>query len=567
VTALDPFVPLARVAYFSMEMALRSEIPTYAGGLGVLAGDTLRAAADLEIPMVGVTLISHQGYFRQAIDAQGAQVEEPDPWNPERWMERLDAKIAVHIEGRKVWVQTWLYVLRGGAGFQNPILMLDTDLEENSPLDRDLTHYLYGKDDAYRLKQEVVLGIGGVRILQALGFDIHAYHLNEGHSALLALELLRRSERPPRDVSPGDSIYDVTQVRELCLFTTHTPVGAGHDQFGYDLVWRTLDDFVDLQELKHLAGKDALNMTQLAMSLSNYVNGVARSHAETSNHMFPGYHVHTVTNGVHGPTWTSPAFARLFDRYVPPWRHEPELMVRADRIPDTEVWQAHVQAKQDLVNTLQERTGAALDIEQPLFGFARRMAAYKRPNLLFSDLARLRAIAAKHPFSIVLAGKAHPRDSAGRGLIQLLHDVIASLRGDINVVFVPNYDMDISRKLVSGADVWLNTPLPPMEASGTSGMKAAFNGVLNLSVLDGWWLEGCIDGVTGWAVGDHGRDGLGPDSDAGALYDLLENTVLPLYYDDRAAWTAMMKQAIAKNAYYFNSHRMMRRYASEAYIR
>jgi starch phosphorylase len=548
-----------------MEIALQSDIPTYSGGLGVLAGDTLRTAADLELPLVGVTLITRRGYFRQALDDQGRQTEQPDPWEPERWVVPLEAKVAVPLEDRKVWVQGWLYVVEGTRGYKVPVVLLDTDLPENTPADREITHYLYGDGEDYRLKQEIVLGIGGARLLQALGFRAHTYHMNEGHSALLALELLRRYELQPEDVGPGGSIYDVAQVRERCLFTTHTPVEAGHDQFDYGLVERVLDDFVDRRELKMLAGEDRLNMTRLALNLSGYVNGVAKKHAEVSNNMFPGHRVHAVTNGIHPPTWASQCFARLYDAYVPDWRHEGSLLVRADQVPDDKIWQAHVEAKQALMGKVKAVCGVNLEMDAPIIGFARRMTAYKRPDLLFSDIARLVAIARKHRFQIVLAGKAHPRDQQGKQLIEHIHSHLRQVAADIPSAFLPNYDMELGRYLVAGSDLWLNTPLRPLEASGTSGMKAALNGVPHLSVLDGWWMEGCMEGVTGWAIGARTSDANG--SDAASLYDVLENTVLPLYYNDRSGWIRVMKGAITKNASYFNSYRMMRRYAAEAYIR
>ena len=563
---LEPFLHAHRIAYFSMEIGLRSEIPTYSGGLGVLAGDTLRSAADLRIPLVGVTLVSRMGYFRQEIDAQGRQVERPAPWEPSQWAVSLDAKIGVPIEGRNIWVQGWLYALEGGTGYRVPVILLDTDLPEDAPEDREITHYLYGDGPDYRLKQEIVLGMGGARMLQALGFTVHAYHMNEGHSALLSLELLRRYERDSEEVGPGESIYDVGKVRELCLFTTHTPIEAGHDKFDYPLVERLLDGFVDMGELRTLAGNEHLNMTQLALRLSGYVNGVAKSHAAVSNAMFPGYHVHAITNGVHPGTWTSPSFQALYDKHVANWRHEPELLVRADQIPDEEIWAAHLTAKRALIARVRELTGVELDHERPILGFARRMTAYKRPDLLLSDPGRLQSIAAEHGLQIVFAGKAHPKDEPGKQLIERLNEAGRRLRPKVSIVFLPGYDMELGHLMTSGSDIWLNTPLRPLEASGTSGMKAAFNGVPNLSVLDGWWIEGCIEGVTGWSVGD----GATPEANSGdgkGLYRKLEEKVLPLFHQDRAGWIAVMKGAISKNAYYFNSHRMMRRYATGAYIR
>ncbi len=562
---IDEFIHQPRVAYFSMEIALDNAIPTYSGGLGVLAGDTLRAAADMALPFVAVTLVSRAGYFRQEIDAAGRQVEREDTWDPARYASRLDAAVALTLEGRQVWVGGWLYVARSRTGGGVPVLLLDTDLPVNHREDRGITHTLYGGDEAYRLKQEVVLGVGGVAMLQSLGFDVISYHMNEGHSAFLTLALLRRHAYPENNLRPGDSPYDLPRVRDLCVFTTHTPVEAGHDRFPYDLVQRVYGDLLDLATVKLLAGPDRLNMTQLALSLSEYVNGVAKRHAEISRRLFPGYAVHAITNGVHSSTWTSLHFGALYDLNVPGWCHEPELLARADRIPDAQIWQAHMECKRELVEKVGRLTGVALDPELPILGFARRMTAYKRPEMLFADLARLKAIAAERPFQLVMAGKAHPRDTEGKRLIEALHAYMRELKGVIPMAFLPNYDMELALAMVSGADVWLNTPLRPLEASGTSGMKAAFNGVPHLSVLDGWWLEGCMEGVTGWAVGDDKVSANG--SDAGSLYDKLEQVVLPLWYEDRAGWIAVMKGAISKNAAYFNSQRMMRRYATEAYLR
>jgi starch phosphorylase len=474
--------------------------------------------------------------------------------------------VALTIGGRPVWVMGWLFLLQGNLGGRQPVILLDTDLQENAREDRNITDYLYGGDATYRFKQEMVLGLGGVCMLQALGFDILHYHMNEGHSALLAVELLQHYAYPAEDLRPGESPYDVPRVRDMCSFTTHTPVEAGHDRFSYDLVQQVADGLLELGALKHLAGEDALNMTRLALNLSEYVNGVAKRHAEVSRGMFPGYRVHAVTNGVHPFTWTSAAFRRLYDAQVTGWCHEPELLLRADVcLADDAVWQAHTEARQQLIERVHELTGTLLDAGLPTLGFARRMTEYKRPDLLFTDVNRLRALAREQPFQVVLAGKAHPRDAGGKRQIEHLHAHARELAGAIPVVYLPGYDMDLARCMVAGVDVWLNTPQRPLEASGTSGMKAAFNGVPSLSVLDGWWIEGCIEGITGWAVGDSKAGDYNSDSDA--LYRKLEEVVLPLYRNDRAGWIAVMKGTIARNASYFNSHRMMRRYATEAYIR
>ena len=564
---IEPFLQRTRIAYFSMEIALRPEMHTYAGGLGVLAGDTARTAADLELPMVFVSLVSRAGYVRQEIDASGRQVTKANPWEPDTFTDRLEAMVAVPIAGREVWIRPWLYRLTCPLGHSIPVLLLDTDLEQNSIEDRRITDQLYGGDDAYRLAQEIVLGIGGTRMLQALGFAIDTYHMNEGHAALLTLHLLRSSRQPEEDVGPGESPYDPARVRERCIFTTHTPVEAAFDRFSYPLVERLLDDYIERDEIKRFAGADNLNMTRLALRLSGRINGVSERHAETTARIFPGYRVRAITNGVHAPTWTHAGFAKLYQARFPHWAHEPEVLARADQLDDKAVWGAHQEAKRDLIAQVNGAAALALSPEVPLIGFARRMTQYKRPGLLFSDMDRLAAIARKRPFQVVFAGIAHPSDAPGQGLIEAINRHIQQLANTVPIVYLPNYDMRIAASLVAGADIWLNTPLPPMEASGTSGMKAALNGVLNLSVLDGWWVEACIDGVTGWAIGDGDGESGKHGSDAVDLYGKLERVVLPLYYDDRARWIWMMKQAISKIGSYFNSARMMRRYATEAYIR
>jgi len=554
-----------RIAYFSMEIAFRPEVPTYAGGLGILAGDTVRSAADLELPLVAVTLVSRNGYFRQELDAEGRQTERAEPWEPEKYATRLSAGVAVRLDGREVWVSAWLHLVQGQTGGQVPVILLDTDLPFNSREDRGITDRLYGDDGVNRLKQEIVLGVAGIRMLQALGFTIRKYHMNEGHSALLSLELMRRFAYPAELLRPGEPSFDLPRVRDMCVFTTHTPVEAGHDKFPYDMVTRVLGDYVDVATLKALCGPDVLNLTSLALNLSEYVNGVAERHAETSRRMYPGRPVHSITNGVHPYTWTGASFAALYDRWVPGWRHEPQLLVRADRIPDEAVWQAHCVQKQALIDRIRQQTGIVLRADLPIIGFARRMTEYKRPDLLFADIERLRRMSRAQPFQLVLAGKAHPRDEPGKRLIAVVHERLRQVRQDIPAAYLPNYDMDIALALVSGVDIWLNTPLRPLEASGTSGMKAAFNAVPSLSILDGWWVEGCIEGDNGWAIGDPAATAPGQDQES--LYRKLEDVVLPLYYADRPGWLAVMKGAITKSASYFDSHRMMRRYVSEAYLR
>jgi starch phosphorylase len=464
--------------------------------------------------------------------------------------------VAITMEGREVWVRPWLYRHISPLGPGVPVLLLDTDLDQNSPDDRQITRHLYGGDEGDRLKQEIVLGIGGGLVLQALGFRVRIYHLNEGHAALLTLHLLRQHRRDPEEVAAGELPYDQIPVRERCVFTTHTPVEAGFDAFSYELFHKMLGDYVEVADLKHYAGEDRLKMTRLALNLSGYINGVSERHARTTTGLFPAYDVRAITNGVHAPTWTHNSFAQLFNASFPRWAHEPEVLERADQLSDESIWNAHEAAKRDLLARVEELSGVELHSDMPIIGFARRMTEYKRPGLLFSDAERLTEIARRHPFQVVFAGIAHPRDEQGKSLIEIINRRMRQLSNAIPMVFLQNYDMRIAASLVAGADIWLNTPLPPLEASGTSGMKAALNGVLNLSVLDGWWVEGHIEGITGWAIGN-----------ADDLYCKLEQVVFPLYYNERARWIWMMKQSISKIGSYFNSTRMMRRYVTEAYIR
>ena len=558
---ITPYLRTTSIAYFTMEIGIRPEMHTYSGGLGILAGDAARTAADLGLPMVFVTLASRSGYLRQEIDPRGEQIDHADPWNPEDYAHSVGVMIAVEIEGRTVWIRSWLYELSSPLQRRVPILLLDTNIQENDPCDRGITDRLYGGDKADRIRQEIVLGIGGERLLRALGFAIETYHLNEGHAAFLALSLLLRNRRG----SEKAPTYEFDRVREQCVFTTHTPIEAGHDRFEYHDVRRILGDIVALDQLKLLAGDDCLNMTHLALSLSGYVNGVAQRHAQTAQNMFPGYRVRAITNGAHVPTWMHPGIAAVVQDHVPHWAREPVSLFKVDDVSGEALWSAHQRAKAELIVEIKRLTGVEMRLDAPLLGFARRMTGYKRPDLLFHDVERLREINARYPLQIVMAGKAHPNDREGKALICAIHADIGEVK-PLMAAFLPNYDMRVAARLVAGADVWLNTPLPPLEASGTSGMKAAFNGVLNFSVLDGWWIEGWDEGVTGWAIG---KDDGPVDAAAVAaeLYRKLETIILPLYYTDRERWIRMMKQAIGKIGSVFNSQRMMRRYVTEAYVR
>jgi starch phosphorylase len=555
--------PIGTVAYFSMDIAVDSKIPTYSGGLGVLAGDMLRSAADLELPMVAVSLIHRKGYFDQHLDSRGNQLESPAKWTPEEYLVRLPTKVTVSIENREVRVGAWKYLFQGITGHTVPLFFLDADLPENTAADRGLTDFLYGGDERYRLCQEVILGLGGVAMLRALGYDdIGMFHMNEGHSALATLALLEEQSRssPEREFSE----VEIETVRHRCAFTTHTPVPAGHDRFNAELVYRILGNgrATALAQMQLLDG--CLNMTELALRLSGFVNAVSMRHRDISRAMFPNHNIQAITNGVHATTWTSAPFASLYDRFVPGWRRDNCYLRYAVGIPLAEIRQAHGNAKKELFQQVRWLTGTRLDEKVFTLGFARRATGYKRGDLIFTDRERIQQIARQvGPIQLIYAGKAHPRDESGKAIIRHIFEAAAALADDVRVIYLENYDMALGKLLCSGVDVWLNTPLRPQEASGTSGMKAALNGVPSFSVLDGWWVEGHVEGVTGWSIGDANENDTA--SEALSLYTKLENVILPLYYREPDRFVQVMRSAIAFNGSYFNTQRMLCQYVKNAY--
>jgi len=579
-----------------MEIALENSMPSYSGGLGVLAGDTIRAAADIRLPMVAVSLLYRNGYFHQRLSDDGAQVEEPVEWNVERFLVEEAPRVSVTLEDRRVELRAWRYTVIGVRGYEVPVYFLDAELPENDPRDRELTGSLYGGDPYYRLSQEVLLGIGGVRMLRALGHtELMRYHMNEGHAALLTIELLdEECQQAGRSSIKGD---DIEKVRSKCVFTTHTPVPAGHDKFPVEYLTRLFPDqnrlfdqndesSVDLiksilqveqsyPDLQEAAKRGAsLNMTYLALGLSNYVNGVAKLHGVVSRKMFPNVPIEAITNGVHAATWASPSFRDLFDRHIPSWREDNYSLRGALGLPPEEVWAAHLLAKHDLLEAVRKKTGLRLYPEAFTIGFARRATGYKRADLILNDLDRLRQIATNvGAFQIVFAGKAHPKDAGGKEIIKRIFKAKRALKKSVPIVFLDDYDLDLGGKLTAGGDLWLNTPQYPLEASGTSGMKAALNAVPSLSILDGWWVEGHIEGVTGWSIGEPHRSDPAPDTatnnaaDAESLYSKLENVILPLFYEDRSRYLSVMQHAIAINGSFFNTQRMVQQYITDAYLR
>src|SRR5256714_7599797 len=583
------------VAYFSMEIALENAMPSYSGGLGVLAGDTIRAAADLRLPMVAGCLLYRQGYFTQRLAEDGSHTEEEVGWRGGDFLREEAPRVSVPLESRRVELRAWCYSVTGVHGFEVPVYFLDADLPNNTEWDRNLTGSLYGGDAYYRLCQEVLLGVGGVRMLRALGHtELTRYHMNEGHAALLALELLgEEAQRAGRKSIRGE---DIEKVRGKCVFTTHTPVPAGHDRFPMEYLTRVFPDqngFFDLKDatsadpvksvlqaeqaypdLQEAARRGAsLNMTYLALGLSTYVNGVAKRHGATARKMLRQVPIEAITNGVHAATWASPAFKELFDRCIPSWREDNYSLRSALGLPPEEVWASHLIAKHELFETVRKKTGLSLDPEVFTIGFARRATGYKRADLILSDLDRLRQIVKNAgKFQIIYAGKAHPHDGGGKDIIRRIFQAKKALRKVVPVVFLDEYNLEVGGQITSGVDLWLNTPQFPLEASGTSGMKAALNGVPSLSILDGWWVEGHIEGITGWSIGEARRPGslaavTDNASEAQSLYAKLENVILPMFYKERSRYLSVMQHAIAINGSFFNTQRMVQQYVKDAYLR
>jgi starch phosphorylase len=558
----ETFPISGQVAYFSMEIAIHRSMPTYSGGLGVLAGDTLRSAADLGVPLVAFTLLHRKGYFQQHLDSTGMQSEEVQSWNPADFCTEEPARITVLVEDRIVTVRAWRYNLEGRFGHVVPIYLLDTDLDGNSGWDRGLTDHLYGGDTNYRLQQEIVLGMGGVRMATALGLQVNVYHMNEGHAALLTLALFESQLGGGPLGAATDT--DIERVRSRCVFTTHTPVPAGHDRFSTEQAIRILGSDRTARLQKQGCFHDGLlNMTLLALRFSRYANGVAMQHGKVSREMFPEFNIDTITNGVHAPTWVSEPVQQVLDEHIPAWRRDNLYLRNVIDLPEAKIISAHARAKEELLAEVGLRTGLMLNPKVLTLGFARRAATYKRATLMFTDPQRLAEIAAEAGgLQILYAGKAHPQDSPGKSLIQQVVDEAARFSNEtLRIVYLEDYAWDLGALLTAGVDVWVNTPKRPYEASGTSGMKAALNGVPSLSILDGWWIEGCIEGVTGWAI----EDGANDEEEAQSLYKKLETAVVPLYLAAPEKWARLMRTTIAFNGSFFNTNRMVKQYTRNSY--
>jgi len=537
----------ATVAYFSAEIGISPSLHTYSGGLGILAGDHIKAAADLDVNMVAVTLMYKEGYFKQRMDEDGNQTEIYPRFEPDPLLEKLDGTITLPLRGRDVHVQVWKYTFLGINGTPIDILLLDTDLDENEDDDRSITLRLYAGGKDHRILQEAVLGFAGIRALRNLGYkDFSTYHMNEGHSSFLTLELLKEFN--------GDE----EEVRKRCHFTTHTPVPAGHDHFASDRVKRLIGDLLPTNlKLPSMVLNSRVHMTELGLYFSRSANGVSKLHGQVARDQFPQFEIGHVTNGVFHRFWVGKIFREVFDRHLPGWRQDPSRLLDVDSVPDEELLFARRGQKKFLLDYANSQSQRALANKTLTVGFARRAAEYKRARLIFHNKERLIRLAKGNKIQFIFAGKAHPRDDHGKEILKEIVLQAKELLGDVKIIFLENYNMWLGNLITAGVDVWLNTPLRPNEASGTSGMKATLNGVPNLSVLDGWWAEACNDGVNGWAIGDANNANNAADADH--LYRLLEEQVIPTYYNDQAKWLSIIRESI-KTGVQFTGTRMVQDY-------
>ncbi|MCS6999075.1 MAG: alpha-glucan family phosphorylase [Aquificaceae bacterium] len=547
------------IAYFVMEIGLNAHIATYSGGLGLLAGDTVMSFADLGVPAVAVTLLYKGGYLHQKINPAGEQIEQDTHWDYTKHLKKLNLSLEVPFGDKKQKVTCWEYWVRSKGEVR--VLFLDADLEGNDPDVRRLNHRLYLGDGIHRLRQEILLGIGGYKVLKALGYRPHVYHMNESHSAFLVVELLKE-------------YGSLEEVRKRCVFTTHTPVPVGHDRFPVGMVKEELKSYDHMNWEEE--GEDGhINLSRLALKHSGYVNGVSYKHMFVSRDIFPEHEgIDYITNGVHHSRWIHEELKELLDQYIPRWENNPHLLQGVYSLPSHLLYETHERIKKQLVNLINRTTDASFSSDLLTLGVARRITSYKRNDLILRNIERLIQIAEHYEgLQIVFAGKAHPKDEGGKGIIRHILEKSAYVKRrthKLKIAFLENYDIDMAKLLVAGCDVWLNNPRRPLEACGTSGMKAGMNGVLNFSTWDGWWLEGGIEGFNGWGIGPKpGWQDLSPSDDgqdAEDIYNKLFYTIMPTYYHRKEDWIKLMKNSIATIGPYFNTHRMVEEYVGKIYI-
>jgi len=557
---------MPKIAYCSMEIMLESDIPSYAGGLGVLAGDILRSCADTGVPAIGLSLVYSGHTFNQMVNPDGSQIFVAVDWQRLDQLTKLPNQVRFTLAGTEVVVGCWRYDIVGFNGHVVPVYLLDTNFPENLEWVRNLTLNLYEGSSENRLSQEALLAFGGIKMLRELDItDITTYHLNEGHTSFVPLALMHEYH------------LDEETIKNRCTFTTHTPVPEGHDKFPYDQAKKYLDTLLP-SNIENLASSEKLSMTHLGFSMSNTHIAVSKKHKQVCEKMFPNIPFISITNAVHHRSWTWYLMQNLYDKYLPGWLENPKLLTDVpEKIPDPEVWTAHQNSKLDLIHMVNEHLNIQsvvsnqsppsqddhFDADTLTISLARRPVPYKRPLLLYTDILRLEKIGAKK-IQIIQCGKSHPDDEISQTFVREIIRISQKLKGQIRVAYIENYSPKIARLLVAGSDIWLNTPKRPLEASGTSGMKAALNGVLNFSILDGWWIEGHAQNpLSGFTIGPQ-TDTVDDTEDAADLYTKLESEIIPLYYQNRPEWIRRMKAAITLGSY-FNTHRLVSEHLMSAW--
>lgn len=555
------------IAYFVMECGLDSRVPTYSGGLGILAGDTLQSFADLDVPAVGITLLWKNGFTSQKLSPDGLQFDDTQEWDIEKYMHPVGTKVTIPIEDKDVTVGAYKYTVESTTG-NNEIdtYFLTTDVPENDEETRKICERLYMGKGSSRLKQEIVLGIGGYEFLKAMNYKPFLYHINESHSAFLIAGLMK-------------DLQDLNRVKSRVVFTTHTPVPAAFDRFEMKTVKSIIGRYVGEDLIcriyrEKLNDNDDLNLSWLAMKNAKNVVAVSRKHKYVSEAIFQGHSIKYVTNGVHHVKWASPHHKLLYSKYINGWEEDPNLLRIASDIPDNEFAQAHTLAKESLIEMINSETNASFLPGDFTIAMSKRVTHYKRNNLILLNPDKLIEIAeSKGNIQIIFAGKAHPYDNDGKNIIKSIHNTanyMASKTNKVKITFLENFNIFKANMIVSGVDLWLNNPTRPLEASGTSGMKASLNGVPNFSVLDGWWMEGCMEGINGWGIGprvawqdlSYSID----TQDLNDIYGKLEYNILDLYYKRYSEYLKIMKMAVATVAPHFNTHRMVSEYVTDLYL-
>lgn len=541
------------IAYICMEFGIDDSIISYSGGLGILAGDTIKSASDMGLDFVGISLLYKNGYFKQIIDENGNQISIEDSWDYAHQLTLIHSNLETTIGSIPTKFNVWQKQIKGIMS-HSTLLFLDFDIEGNTPEIRAISNRLYPEDKHINLLQHLAIGYASLDVYKVVKGELpQIVHINESHSAFCTIRMLKE--------------MSAEEVKNRLVFTTHTPVDAGHVRYTIHEIQSIIGDDIALIDTSLRVGNQ-INLSELALFYAKIANAVSKKHREISQTMFPNNKIEYITNGVHHLTWASTGTSALFDRYISDWRLSPSHLRQALIIPEEEILETHNQNKKALKDFIQKETGVELDTSVFTIGFARRSAFYKRNDMIFSNVERLNRIAQSvGGMQFVFAGKAHPQDRDGQNYIKNIYAISKQCNNLIRVLYIPNYSISLSQLLVSGVDLWLNNPIVPLEASGTSGMKASLNGIPNLSTFDGWWREGAYEDRTGWTIGGGCEGELCYPIELEEMYSKLESKILPLYYNDKQKWASIMKQCIALNASYFNSQRMLEEYIIRAYLK